>query len=159
MISSFPDWWERLALAVAAGAVIGLNRDLKNKPAGVRTHALVAIGSALLTLTGLEMAARDGTPPSASVSRIIQGIITGIGFLGAGVIIRGAQSRVHGLTTAASIWIAAAMGIGAGAGLVPLVGVALALTLAVLVLGGPFERFAHRFLGRWRPDWVDPSEE
>ena len=127
--------------------MIGLNRDLKHKPAGVRTHALVAIGAALLTLTGLELAIRDGTPPSASVTRIIQGIITGIGFLGAGVIIRGERAQVHGLTTAASIWIAAALGIGAGAGLRQLVAVALVMTMVVLILGGPFERYAHRLLG------------
>jgi putative Mg2+ transporter-C (MgtC) family protein len=83
------------------------------------------------------------------VSRVIQGIITGIGFLGAGVILHRDGGRgVRGLTTAASIWVVAALGIGCGAGQWPIVGVGTGLTLLVLLLGGPFERLMHRLRGR-----------
>ncbi|HWP02816.1 MAG TPA: MgtC/SapB family protein, partial [Gemmatimonadaceae bacterium] len=106
----------RLGLAVAIGAVLGINRDLRGKPAGLKTHALVALGSSMLTVVSLAVA--DGaTADGNAVSRVIQGIITGIGFLGAGVILRGERGySVHGLTTAASVWLSACLGIACGAG-------------------------------------------
>jgi len=89
----------RLATAVVCGAVIGLNRDLRNKPAGLRTFGLVGLGSAIVTLTIVQMG--GGAPDAAS--RVIQGVVTGIGFLGAGLILhRGQPAKVAGLTTAAA---------------------------------------------------------
>ena len=90
----------RLLAAVAAGSLIGLDRDLHGKPTGVRIHALVALGAAILTFAGVDLAARE---PGAA-SRIIQGIVGGIGFLGAGVIMRNDHgTRIINLTTATSI--------------------------------------------------------
>jgi putative Mg2+ transporter-C (MgtC) family protein len=133
----------RLGAAVMAGGTIGLNRDLRNKPAGVRTHALVGLGSALVTIL-----LADESDANA-VSRVIQGIITGIGFLGAGVILRREGGRtVRGLTTAASVWVVAALGIACGLGRWVTVVVGTVLTLAVLLLGGPLEDMVHRLRGR-----------
>ena len=97
----------RLGSAILIGGAIGLNRDLHHKPTGMRTLGLVALGS---TLAVLGVA---GDP--AAVSRVVQGIITGIGFLGAGVILhRPTGGKVHGLTTAATIWVTAAIGVLCG---------------------------------------------
>lgn len=140
----------RIGAALAVGAIIGLDRDLRRKPAGVRTHGLVSIGSAAAVLAAL-----DGGGGAEAVSRVIQGVVAGIGFLGAGVIIHHrAHHRVEGLTTAASIWMAAGLGTACGLGLYSLVAVALAAALVVLLLGGPLERgFARRLSG----DPHDPS--
>ncbi|NCV59315.1 MAG: MgtC/SapB family protein, partial [Betaproteobacteria bacterium] len=99
----------RLSLAVAAGLILGANRWLHHKSAGVKTHALVALGAALATLVviPLDTLSTEGLRLYAdAVSRVVQGLITGIGFLGAGVIIHNARGkRIKGLTTAASIWV------------------------------------------------------
>ncbi len=130
----------RLAAALVAGAALGIDRDLRHKPAGVRTHALVSIGSALVVLAAL---IGGGTPES--LSRVLQGLITGIGFLGAGVIIHHEKERrIEGLTTAASIWVAAGLGAACGAGLLALVALAIAAAMVVLLVGGPFERALER---------------
>jgi putative Mg2+ transporter-C (MgtC) family protein len=123
----------RLALAVACGMALGLNRELHHKPAGLRTHALVALGSALFTLIAL-----SGSPADfVGASRVIQGIVAGIGFIGGGVILHRDDPRgVHGLPTAASIWIGSAIGIATGAGLWHAALLALALTLFTLSVGG-----------------------
>jgi putative Mg2+ transporter-C (MgtC) family protein len=127
----------RLALAIVAGSVVGLDRELKRKPAGLRTHALVALGSAVVVLATTAATTSD----SDAVSRAVQGIITGIGFLGAGVIMQYEhERRVEGLTTAASIWVAAALGIVCGMGLVELAIIAVIATLAVLLGGELIER-------------------
>lgn len=142
------EWLPRLLAALGAGVVIGLNRDLHHKAAGVRTHGLVSLGAALLVLVGFEVAARE---PGAGggMGRTMQGIITGIGFLGAGVIVRPAEGdQVRGLTTAASIWMAAAFGIGFATGAWRLTATAFGLALAVLVIGGPFETAVHRLFER-----------
>jgi putative Mg2+ transporter-C (MgtC) family protein len=132
---------ERVGAALAIGAIIGLDRDLRRKPAGVRTHSLVCIGSAAVVLATLE--AGGGAD---AVARVIQGLVAGVGFLGAGVIIHHrAHHRVEGLTTAASVWMAAGLGAACGLGLYALVGVAIVAALIVLLFGGPLERaFAKR---------------
>jgi putative Mg2+ transporter-C (MgtC) family protein len=136
----------RLGGAVLAGAILGVNRDLHRKPAGLRTHALVSLGSAVVVVI---VASMPDTSADA-VARVIQGLVTGVGFIGAGVILHhDAEHRVEGLTTAASIWIAAALGAACGSGHWITVLLALALTLGVLVLGGPIERACERWL---RPD-------
>ena len=128
----------RLGLAVFAGALIGLDRELKRKPAGLRTHALVALGSALVVLVTL---AFGGGPGGDPLSRAVQGIITGIGFLGAGVIMQYEhERRVEGLTTAASIWVAAGLGMACGAGFIELAAIAVGAVLVVLVGGEIVER-------------------
>ncbi len=135
----------RLGAAVLAGGAIGLNRDLNNKPAGLRTHALVALGAALVTLASGVLAGGD----AGALTRTVQGVITGIGFVGAGVIMHQGRSEqgVHGLTTAASIWVVAALGTACGAGDWVLVGMATALVLLVLVVGGTIERLFRRLFG------------
>jgi len=135
----------RLGAATLAGGAIGLNRDLRGKPTGVRTLGIVGLGSALAVLTATNYPSVDANDVSA-ISRTVQGVITGIGFLGAGVIIRNDTDavRVHGLTTAACIWLTAAIGLACGIGAWHLLAVGLTLTLLVLLLGGPIERAMHR---------------
>lgn len=135
----------RLCSAALIGAVLGLNRELRGKPAGLRTNSLVALGAALLTLAGIGVATgQDGIPDPGAVSRTMQGIITGIGFLGAGVILRDVGgTKVHGITTAATIWLVAALGIVCGMGIWPVALIGVGLTLVVLVLGRPLEKILH----------------
>jgi putative Mg2+ transporter-C (MgtC) family protein len=141
------DWSEivlRLGAATLAGGLIGLNRDLHGKPVGLRTLGLVG----LATATVVVLAATFDTKSSDATSRIIQGILTGIGFLGAGVIIhRENRSRVQGLTSAACTWLTACVGIVCGAGQWRIVAVALGITFVVLIVGGKTERWLHRALG------------
>ena len=126
---SFSEVLMRLGVAVLVGAVIGLDRQIRNKPAGLRTISLVSLGSAVFAVTALEEATAD------SASRVIQGIVTGIGFLGAGTIVRGrTMESVHGLTTAASIWLAAALGIASGLAYWPIVAAGCAFGVVILVL-------------------------
>jgi putative Mg2+ transporter-C (MgtC) family protein len=143
------DWTEiilRLGAATVAGGLIGLNRDLQGKPIGVRTLGLVGLATAMIVV--LAVPAADPTRISDAVSRVIQGILTGIGFLGAGVIVhREKLSRVHGLTSAACTWLTACVGMVCGAGHWRIVTVALAITFVVLLAGGAVERWLHRTLG------------
>lgn len=122
------EWILRLVVATALGAGIGLQRELAGKPAGLRTHILVCVGSALFTVSSLE-----GFPLPADPSRVAAGIVVGIGFLGAGTIIRGEEGIVVGLTTAATIWIIAAIGLAVGAGLYLLALVSTAITGGILM--------------------------
>lgn len=127
----------RLGAAVAAGMVIGLNRDLREKPIGMRTLALVALGAATVSLATVYFAnlVQHPDPLSRVVQGLIQGVMAGISFIGAGVIIRNARARsVEGLTTAATVWVAAALGIACGLAAWTVVGVTV--VLAVLVLAG-----------------------
>lgn len=102
----------RLAIAAILGALLGLEREHSGKAAGVRTHMLVAVGAAIFVLVPQQM-----QMPDAEVSRVIQGVITGVGFLGAGTILKStSEETVKGLTTAAGLWLTAAVGIAAGLG-------------------------------------------
>lgn len=131
----------RLALSVVVGGLIGLNRDLAHKPAGVRTHALVSLGTALMVIVVMPVG-EDNAHHYDALSRVIQGVLTGIGFLGAGVILRDpASHHVSGLTTAAAVWLAALIGVACGAGNYAVVLIALVLGLVVVVCGGPLERW------------------
>jgi MgtC family protein len=105
-----PEVFLRLALAAALGGAIGLEREYRRKPAGLRTNILIALGSALFSVLSFELGSGAGSP-----DRIAAQIVTGIGFLGAGAILRSGAS-VHGLTTAATIWVNAAIGMAAGLG-------------------------------------------
>ena len=131
----------RLGAALLAGALIGVDRELKKRPAGLQTHALVALGAALAVLVVAGSPGGSADP----LSRAVQGIITGIGFLGAGVIMQyERERRVEGLTTAASIWTAAALGMACGAGYLHLAAVGLAAIILVLVVGGWIEGWMER---------------
>mgnify|MGYP002777003682 CR=1 FL=1 len=117
------DWLNiffRLILSLIVGAIIGLERQLRRKPAGLRTHMLVSFGSAIFVLIPLELGAAQQN--FDAVSRVIQGVAAGIGFLGAGEILResqpdGRSMPVRGLTSAAAIWVSAGLGVAAGCGL------------------------------------------
>lgn len=136
----------RLGVATLAGAAIGLNRDLHGKPIGLRTLSLVALATAMIvTLT--DPGGTLATFTDAS-SRVVQGVLTGIGFLGAGVIVHTkANVRVRGLTSAALTWLTACVGILCGAGQWRIVGVAVAITFVILMVGGRLEKALHRALG------------
>jgi putative Mg2+ transporter-C (MgtC) family protein len=151
-----PEAWldivARLALSVVVGAAIGLNRDLHHKQAGVRTNALVSLGAALAVLLVFPPG-DDPTHRIDALSRVIQGVLTGIGFLGAGVILRDPATRhVSGLTTAAAIWLAALLGVACGVGAYIPVLVALVLALIAIACGGPFERWFRRFQPPKKPE-------
>ncbi|MDY7018451.1 MAG: MgtC/SapB family protein [Chloroflexota bacterium] len=120
----------RLLLAVGLGAAIGYQRVRAGKTVGIRTHILIAMGSALFTLVSI-----FGFSCAADTSRVAAGIVTGIGFIGAGVIFRGPRGEeLAGLTTAAGIWATAAVGLAAGAGLYILSAVATAIIIGILML-------------------------
>lgn len=128
----------RLISAVAIGGVIGWNRQIAGKPAGLRTHMLVCLGAALMVLIPLQISA---SPAPEAVSRVIQGVATGFGFVGAGEIVQQSlhtvgQPKIQGLTSAAAIWITAALGIATGCGfwVTSLVGTLLVWLILVLAL-------------------------
>ena len=126
--TTFSDAILRLALAAALGGAIGLEREYRHKPAGLRTNMLIALGSALFSILSVEVGAAAGSP-----DRIAAQVVTGIGFLGAGAILRSGEN-VHGLTTAATIWVNAAIGMAAGLGSYVVATVAATLTLIVLAI-------------------------
>lgn len=133
----------RLGGATLIGAAIGLNRDLHGKPIGVRTLGLVGLASAMVVL----VVAPDGDDFNAT-SRVIQGVLTGIGFLGAGVIVRRNIGKgIHGLTSAACAWTTACLGMVCGLAAWPIVGTGVVLVFVLLIFGGPFERMIHRRFG------------
>ena len=114
----------RLLVAVVAGGVVGVEREMTGQPAGLRTHALVSLGAALFTAVGLLYTQGDQL-------RTVAALATGIGFLGAGAIVR-SGATVQGLTTAASLWVTAAVGLAAGSGLYVLTAGSVVLMLIVL---------------------------
>ena len=131
----------RLLSAAIGGAMIGLNRFLKHKAAGMRTHSLTALGAAIATVVGIDIGGAE------TASRIIQGLVTGVGFIGAGVIMRNNnEAHIQGLTTAASIWVCSIIGITCGTGKIILAACGVGITLIVLLLGRPIERGVARVL-------------
>lgn len=135
--------WEialRLGLAAVLGAVLGLEREARLRPAGAPDHALVALGSALFTVAGI---IGFGGADGGGLSRMAAGVVTGIGFIGAGVILRTGMS-VRGITTAATLWVAAALGVTLGAGLYLEGTIAAGLGLAALVSLQSLSRRLHR---------------
>ncbi|MDD5431789.1 MAG: MgtC/SapB family protein [Candidatus Omnitrophica bacterium] len=127
----------RLLLSVFLGGLIGLERQFKRRNAGLRTHILVTMGSCLIMLTSLYVF--DIYKDKADPSRIAAGVITGIGFLGAGTIMRDTEG-VRGLTTAASLWVASAIGLAVGVGFIRASFVATVISLIVLFLFRHFEK-------------------
>jgi len=154
--------WEtfaRLGMALACGAVVGLNRDLHRKSAGFRTFGLVSVGSAIVALVMIQT-----SPDPNAVSRVIQGVLTGIGFLGAGVILhQPTSSRVTGLTTAAAVWLTAGLGLACGLGQFPLALAGLAVALVILIVGRPIEICLEKILptkhGKSRHDQAHDLED
>jgi putative Mg2+ transporter-C (MgtC) family protein len=157
LVSEIPSLsgWEalgRLALAGGLGAVIGIERELRDREAGIRTHLLVSMGSALFTIVSAygfhEFLTNGGSVVRADPTRIAAQIVTGIGFLGAGAIIREGLS-VRGLTTAATLWVVAAIGMASGAGYYWPAVAGTALTLFAL---WPLRLIAHRLIERIKPE-------
>lgn len=118
----------RLLLAVALGAIIGYQRERAGKQAGLRTHILICVGAALFTVVSIYGFDTD------DAARVAAGVVAGVGFLGAGAIIRGGEGIVAGLTTAATIWAVAAVGVAAGAGLYLVSTAATVLVFGVLFI-------------------------
>lgn len=139
----------RLAIAAGLGLCVGLERELLGKPAGLRSHTLVAVGAATFIIMGLTVlfGVADATNGVVQIdpTRVIQGVITGIGFLGAGSIIRNAGD-VTGITTGASVWVAGAIGLAAGLGQFALAGMVTVLALIIISGLGQLEPY----LARWR---------
>ena len=129
----------RLLASIAAGAMVGLEREFNNKSAGFRTNTLVAMGACIYVLINVNLADHGGADPT----RIIGQIVTGIGFLGAGVILHHG-GNIHGLTTAATIWVSAALGSLSGLGLY---WETLICTVAVLIINTTFK--TDKLLKKW----------
>ena len=126
----------RLLLAALLGGLLGLERELTRKPAGLRTHMLVALGSAMVVVASAEAGLQG-----ESLSRVIQGLLAGVGFVCAGSILKSNDhNEVHGLTTAAGLWMTAAIGVAAGLGREALAVLSTLLTLAILMVEGPLRQ-------------------
>jgi len=132
----------RMIAAVVAGGAIGFNRDINGKPTGIRAHALVSLGAAILVIAVSRPYLLLNDP--AATSRVIQGIVAGVGFLGAGVILHAPMGlRVFHLTTAASLWATTGIGVLCGLGSVMLAGLATVLALVVLVVGERLDKWLY----------------
>src|SRR5438067_3788978 len=142
----------RLSVAAVLGGAIGFERELRERQAGLRTHLVVCVGSALFTLVSAygfhEFLVNGGSLVRTDPTRIAAQIVSGIGFLGAGAIIRQGLS-VRGLTTAATLWLVAAIGMASGAGYYS---AALIATAAGLLTLGPLRIFAYKVVRRYRPE-------
>jgi putative Mg2+ transporter-C (MgtC) family protein len=131
----------RLLVAAILGGLLGYERERKGKAAGMRTYMLVALGAALFVMIPQQMKVAD-----ADLTRVLQGLVAGVGFLGAGAIVRvGDQSEVKGLTTAAGVWLTAAIGMAAGMGREA---TAILCTVLALIVLSVFPQVAERFAAR-----------
>jgi putative Mg2+ transporter-C (MgtC) family protein len=143
----FSDILLRLLAATAAGGLIGLNRDLADKPIGVRTLGLVALGAATISMAGIQVQgmAENADAMSRVVQGIIQGVMAGVSFIGAGVILRNAEARtVEGLTTAATVWMSAALGVACGLGAWRTIAIAVPISLTLLFSSGWIDWYKRR---------------
>jgi putative Mg2+ transporter-C (MgtC) family protein len=169
-MTSFEIQWYlfgRLLLASLLGALIGLERELHGRPAGFRTHLLVSLGSCLFVVTSIHFYTAFGNfsgtgPPGVDPGRIAAQVVTGIGFLGAGAILR-ERASVRGLTTAACLWVAAAIGLACGAGMYAISVFVTVLALASLLLlkkvEGLLVRDTYQNLRVWTADGAGQVEE
>jgi putative Mg2+ transporter-C (MgtC) family protein len=136
--SEFWDDLTRVGVAAVLGGALGIEREWKGHWAGLRTHMLVAMGCAIFVISSMAIVGRD----DESVTRVIQGIASGVGFLGAGTILKlDHKQEIKGLTTASSIWLAASLGVTAGAAQFALAVAAVTISLFVLGVLGPIEKF------------------
>jgi putative Mg2+ transporter-C (MgtC) family protein len=142
------DWSEivlRLGVATLAGGLIGLDRDLHGKPIGLKTLGLVGLATAMVVV--LTNSSGDLAKISDAASRVMQGILTGIGFLGAGVIVHAQRHfKVHGLTSAACTWLTACIGIVCGVGQWRIAAIAIAIAFTLLIVGRQLEHWLHGML-------------
>lgn len=132
----------RLLAAAGLALVLGLERELRGKPAGLRSHMLVSLGACAFIMMGMHILLATAVgDPSAQIdpTRIVQGVVGGIGFLGAGCIIQ-SRGNIQGITTGASIWISGAIGVACGIGTLALAGMVTLLALIIVVVLGRFER-------------------
>lgn len=145
---------KRLLLAALIGGVLGFEREIRQKSAGLRTNILIALGAAVFTVLSIEMAAGWNADPA----RIAAQVITGVGFLGAGAIMRTDRGAIHGLTTAATVWVNASLGMAAGAGHYRLAIIGALITAVVLLGLPPIERRIDRsFWDRGSPPSKPPA--
>ncbi len=140
------DSWDiiiRLLAATVAGMIIGANRDLRGRPAGMRTMGLVALGSSTIAVLATHIPLIAPYPDALSrvIQGVIQGVMAGIGFIGAGVMVKGRGREVHGLTTAAAVWVTAALGITAGLGTWSVFLPAAAIALFLIAVVYPVEQW------------------
>ncbi|MBN9061056.1 MAG: magnesium transporter [Rhizobiales bacterium 65-9] len=146
----------RLAAAAAVGMAIGVNRDMWGKPTGIRTLGLVALGAALTALATVSHPLIAGHPDALSrvIQGVIQGVLAGIGFIGAGVVMRDPKAlEVHGLTTAATVWVTAALGIACALASWHLVIAGLAIALTLLVIVRPLEAIIDKKRSQTTRQW------
>ncbi len=132
----------RLLAAAGLALLLGLERELRNKPAGLRSHMLVSLGACAFIMMGMHILLATAVgDPSAQIdpTRIVQGVVGGIGFLGAGCIIQ-SRGDIQGITTGASIWISGAIGVACGIGVLALAGMVTLLALIIVTVLGRFER-------------------
>jgi putative Mg2+ transporter-C (MgtC) family protein len=131
----------RLVLAVIVGAAVGFDRELRSKPAGLRTHILISLAAALFTLITIELRiefASDGSRTTADPIRIIEAVTAGVAFLAAGAIIQ-SRGSVRGLTTGANMWLAGALGVACGAGYYTFAALGAVFALIILIVVGWME--------------------
>src|SRR5690606_8398728 len=144
------DAFLRLTIAVVVGALIGFDREMRNKPAGLRTHILISLAAAVFTLITFELHAEVSHAERIGATdpiRIIEAVTAGVAFLAAGAIIRG-RGGVQGLTTGANMWLAGALGVACGSGYYTIAALATGFALVVLVLLGRLERKLLRHASR-----------
>jgi putative Mg2+ transporter-C (MgtC) family protein len=150
----------RLIAAVAVGVIIGVDREIRGKPVGIRTLALVALGSALVCLSTVHLSVLNQEPDAVSrvVQGVIQGVMAGIGFIGAGVVLE-RNGRARGLTTAATVWVTAALGIACGLATWRIVLIGVGLTLVVLVVLLPLDVWLDKRRERLKRAGRDDEDE
>src|SRR5262249_27946428 len=137
----------RLVMSVVVGLLVGLDREWRGKPVGIRTLALVSLGSALICLATVHYNLLQAKPDAVSrvVQGVIQGVMTGIGFIGAGAVLKGRSGvQVHGLTTAATVWVTASLGIACALATWAIVWIGVGLTILVLVVLHPVDSWFDR---------------
>jgi putative Mg2+ transporter-C (MgtC) family protein len=147
----------RVFIALISGCVLGMEREIHHKPAGLRTHILVSLGSALFVLSSVHIFSSYPALGTFDPSRVAAGVVTGIGFLGAGAIMQ-TKHHIKGLTTAASIWVCSSLGIASGIGAYKVVVIGLAAAIIVLAT---FYRFESRLdsLENQKQDDVDDTQD
>jgi putative Mg2+ transporter-C (MgtC) family protein len=142
-----------IVLAVVLGAAIGVEREFSGKAAGLRTNILICLGAAVFTIISKQMAGEND-----SLTRIAAGVVTGVGFLGAGAIIQD-RAGVHGLTTAATIWFMACLGMACGAGLYELAVISTLLAIFILIGLRLIHRSLRHYIDKHRPPEVSDESD
>lgn len=142
----------RLGVAALLGLLIGLDREARDRPAGLRTQMLVAVASAMFAVLAIELTVEAATLADTARTdpiRLIEAVVAGVAFLGAGTIIQ-ARNRVKGITTGASLWMSGAIGLASGAGYLALAGIGVAFAMFILIVLGWMERRAKRVMADTR---------